>query len=182
LSSTITTSAVYGNSRTVFGGNIIEASKWRYQVINGVNCKITETTKDGKTIMDTASVLSETLTSNLVLNSKKLGWINCDRFYNDNSPRIDVIVKYTGTFAPNVVLVFEDINSVLPYSYREDNKLVFKNIPSDKNIVFVGLYKSKDNDKILFAQKRTKSKDGLVESITFEELSATEVQQKMIAL
>ncbi len=167
-------------SQEVFGSS--ENSKWKYESINGESFKIIETFKNGKTTHDTISLESEIMTKELVLNSKKLGWINCDRFYKDNSTKIDLIVEYKGDFVPNLVVVFEDINSVLPYSYREDNKLIFKNIPSDKNIVFIGLFKSKNSDKILFAQKRTLSKIGLVEDLKFEELSREEVVQKTNAL
>jgi hypothetical protein len=173
---------VSGSSITRSGNYILESSIWKYEIINGEKYKIIETLKNGITSHDTISAESENLTKDLVLNSKKLGWINCDRFYKDNSTKIDLIVEYKGDFVPNLVVVFEDINSVLPYSYREDNKLIFKNIPSDKNIVFIGLFKSKNSDKILFAQKKTISKNSLVEDLQFEELSKDEVAQKINAL
>ena len=171
-----------GKSTTTVNGDVTYFSKWEYKEINGEMFKVIETTTNGKTTYDTVSVESEKVTRDLVLNTKKLGWINCDKFYKDNSPKIDVIVKYSGLFVPSVVAVFENINSVLPYSYREDDKLIFKNIPTNQNIVFIGLFKSKNNSKILFAQKKTKSKDGLIEIITFDELTADEVENKINAL
>jgi hypothetical protein len=176
------TTKISGTSKTMSAMVVVESSEWKYEVINGEKFKVTKRTKNGKTTYDTISAESENLTKDLVLNSKKLGWINCDRFYKDNSPKIDITVKYTGAFAPNMVAVFEDINSVLPYSYREDNKLIFKNIPAGKDIVFIGLFKSKGKDKIWFAQKKTKSREGLVESVTFDELNSDDVQQKVSAL
>lgn len=181
-SRTIIGGEISGSSSTKIGEIIIESSKWKYEDIGGESFKIIETTKDGKTIHDTVSTVSEKLTKDLVLRSTKLGWINCDRFYKDDSPKIDLIVKYSGAFVPNLVIVFKDINSVLPYSYREDNKLIFKNIPSDQSIVLIGIFQSKSSNKILFAQKNTKSNAGLIETITFEELSAYQVEQKMHAL
>ena len=74
------------------------------------------------------------IVNDLILSSPKLGWINCDRFYQDKTPKVDLIVKYEGDFTPNVVLVFKEINSVLPYSYRENNYLVFRNVPVNNSI------------------------------------------------
>jgi hypothetical protein len=180
--SSSTTIETSGRSMTRMGNQILESSKWIYEVINGERVKITETKKNGKVYIDTTSAETEDMTNKLVLSSKRLGWINCDKFFNDNSPKIDLIVKYSGSFVPNIVIVFEDINSVLPYSFREDDKLIFKNIPSGKSVVIIGLYKSNTNEKTLFAQKKTKIKDGLIETITFEELSPNEIEQKLDAL
>ena len=70
-----------------------------------------------------------------------LGWINCDRFYKNTSPKINYIVRVPGELNPDVTLVFEDINSVMPYTYRIGNDFVFANIPTGMKVKVIGLYR-----------------------------------------
>jgi hypothetical protein len=162
-------------SWTTVGRDTITVSKWEVENIDGSLYKIGWHKKKNKIIYDTISIANEQLTSQLFLASQKLGWINCDRFYNDPAPKIDLIVTYTGTFIPSMVVLFEEINSVMPYTYREGNKLIFKNVPADKKITFIGLHKVKESDNILFAQKKTTS-SLIPENIEFNNLNKSEVE------
>ncbi len=160
---------------TTVGRDTITVSKWQVVNIDGSLFKIGWHKKKNKITYDTVAFANEQLTSQLFLASQKLGWINCDRFYNDPAPKIDLIVTYTGTFVPSVVVLFEEINSVMPYTYREGNKLIFKNVPADKKITFIGLHKVKESDNIMFAQKKTTSSLN-PENIEFNNLNKAEVE------
>ncbi len=177
-----TSTIVSMNSYTLIMGERVSESKSKYETINGQKLKITETKEKGKTYYDTVSVESEALTNDLWLNTNRFGWINCDRFYKYETPKIDIVVQYSGSFVPNVVAVFKDINSILPYSYREDNKLVFKNVPSNQEITFIGIQGTKNKEKIFFAEKKSITKSAVIENIIFKELLPIEVEQRMKTL
>ena len=48
-----------------------------------------------------------------VLTTSRLGWINCDRFYNDPSPRTILAVADPDASDEEVYLVFTGIKSML---------------------------------------------------------------------
>ncbi|MFM9984175.1 MAG: hypothetical protein ACKVOK_03035 [Flavobacteriales bacterium] len=71
-----------------------------------------------------------------VFSSSELGWINCDRFVEDEE-RVDYTVE---TSSPDCTmsLVFTDINSVLK-GVPEGDKVVFYDIPKGRNVKVVGI-------------------------------------------
>ena len=166
------------------GGDTISRSKWWYEKIGGETYKIerTEHLRLNKITIDTTDVENEKLLDELLMASTNVGWINCDRFWNDNSPKEDVIVEFTGEFVPVVTLVFDDIKSVLPYSYREDNRLIFKNIPINRDITIIGLHHTKDDNETLFAIQKSTSKKGLNEKLHFERKRYEEIKSKLANL
>jgi hypothetical protein len=64
----------------------------------------------------------------MVLSSGSLGWINCDRFYN-NRNRTNLKVELDHAYKPVVRLVFKNINSVMPAYLDSDGKFIFSGIP-----------------------------------------------------
>ncbi|RXK62597.1 hypothetical protein ESA94_06250 [Lacibacter luteus] len=76
---------------------------------------------------------------------KSLGWINCDRFYNDSRPKIDYIVNL-GEDASNyyTMLVFDKIRSSMT-GYFSGNSVVFPNVPEGESvqIISIGIEKGK---------------------------------------
>lgn len=74
---------------------------------------------------------------NLIFKSTKLGWINCDRFY-DVADKIDLIVHVDSIYNPFVFLVFEDIRSVMMGIYIEADRVIFNGIPVDQKVKLVG--------------------------------------------
>lgn len=71
------------------------------------------------------------------MESSRLGWINCDRFY-DVQDKTDLFVKADSTLKPSVRLVFSDIKSVMPgYKYSSDYTIKFDNMPSGKEATVV---------------------------------------------
>jgi hypothetical protein len=76
---------------------------------------------------------------------RNLGWINCDRFYNDQRPRVDYYVDLKDT-AVNyyTLLVFENMRSMLS-GYTNGNKIVFSNVPEGEpaKVISVGIQNGK---------------------------------------
>lgn len=79
---------------------------------------------------------------NNAMKINRLGWINCDRFVDDVSPRTDLHILADGqpsnSQTTKYYLVFQDIKSIMPFE-AVDNKLVVKNIPSGQNVTVVGI-------------------------------------------
>lgn len=90
------------------------------------------------------------------LTSNRLGWINCDKFYNDKSPKIDFVITINKDTKANVYLVFENINSIMPYTFKENNKFHFNNVPKGMAVKVVGIYDAKDKEACHFAWVDTK--------------------------
>jgi len=80
-----------------------------------------------------------------IMQTAKLGWINCDRFRESNN-----LTNFVAYFDPQnyaslqISLVFEDINSVLGGHMRSDGKVTFDRVPQgEKALLFA--YQIKDN-------------------------------------
>ncbi|MFN3752955.1 OmpA family protein [Flavobacterium sp.] len=63
-----------------------------------------------------------------ILTSTKLGWINCDRFY-EIKDKTDLLVDIDLKYKPEIRLVFKDINSIMSGHIDKNNKLVLSGIP-----------------------------------------------------
>ncbi|MFN0030941.1 MAG: hypothetical protein ACKVOR_02135 [Flavobacteriales bacterium] len=71
-----------------------------------------------------------------VYSSSELGWINCDRFYEDG-PRVDYTVN-TNSEDCIMSMVFTDINSVLKGA-PEGGHVVFTDIPANRPVKLVAI-------------------------------------------
>jgi len=117
-----------------------------------------------------------------LISVSKLGWINCDRFYRNSSPKIDFVVSVPGEMDPDVTLVFEEINSVMSYSYREGNKYVFRNIPECMKVKVVGLYKNKKQQDYYLAVESMVVHDGEVQVMPLRKGSKEDVKNVIAGL
>jgi len=73
-----------------------------------------------------------------ILTATKLGWINCDRFWNTSEEKIDFIVKVKSPNDTKVIITFNEIKSVMQGEKQMD-KVIFKNIPINKEIKVIGI-------------------------------------------
>ena len=153
---------------------------WHKNVDGYWNVGFQRTRADG-TIENYAGLESDAAMNNL-LTSTNLGWINCDRFYRTPQPKVNFVVEYEGDFTPSVFLVFKEINSVMPYSYRKGNRLYFTGIPVDMQAEIVGLYKSADREVVQFARKPVKVQGGVKEEIDFLPIDLETVEGLMATL
>lgn len=163
----------------------ISTSRWWYETIGDETLKITETINyedNKKIIYDSIVAENEILMQAFTQSTSSLGWINCDRFWNDPGPKTDLIVEYDGQDEPLISVVFEDINSILPYSYREDNKFYFKNVPVGMNIKIVGLAAKNEQDDIMFGLIDYKITNKSAANINLNSKTKAEVSEIMAQL
>jgi hypothetical protein len=128
---------------------------------------------------DTVPADSKFKMRQLLMTSSSLGWINCDRFYNSKAPKIDLIVKCNEEYIPELSLVFSNINAVLPYSYREDNKFIFKNIPINMEFRLVALYCSARQSNIKFSFVKGNSNSKIVGPLVFQSKSEKQIENQL---
>lgn len=90
-------------------------------------------------------------------NLMKLGWINCDRFYNTPATEkqtINVLVANDQVSSVRVFAIFKDIESVMCRSYIQgQQQLVFEDIPSTAPIQLIAIGANLEDQKIYLCQK-----------------------------
>jgi hypothetical protein len=73
-----------------------------------------------------------------VFSSTELGWINCDRFLQDEGPMVDFVVETLGCENANVSMVFDKDRSIVA-GMKQGDSFVFKNIPANRSIRVIAI-------------------------------------------
>ena len=131
----------------------------------------------------------DTLLSNTNLNAlakrysvdiRELGWINCDRFYQDNSPRIEYIVNL-GDTASNyfTLLVFDDLKSMINGTVS-GNRVRFSGMPLGRKarLLSIGIR----DGKPISAMQPVSIDRQVLEGLKFEETSAPAFKEQVATL
>ena len=111
-----------------------------------------------------------------LLASTKLGWINCDRFWNTPEEKTDLLVKVKDPRNAKVQLVFEDINSIMQGEQKGDS-LLFKNIPLGRSIKVIAI--SYHEGKPTLSVTKTKVSKAALELNAFKEFSLDELDAEL---
>jgi len=111
-----------------------------------------------------------------IFSSSRLGWINCDRFLNDNKPKIDYFVKIEDPVNTDIKIVFNDIKSI-SYGEEEDNEYIFRNIPIGQNITIVAL--KYQNKQYFLALKETKIQANGAPELTFQPVTIQNLKETL---
>jgi hypothetical protein len=110
-----------------------------------------------------------------IFSISKLGWINCDRFY-DAEETTDLIVQNPVNSQTKMKLVFSDIDGVLMADIVA-GKYVFKNVPVGSKATIVGI--KNDEGDILTAFKKVKISKQPIKNINFTETTLAEFRAKI---
>jgi|GEM_PF-3600929 len=104
------------------------------------------------------------------LSAGKLGWINCDRFY-DTPNTSPLMVKVDSKEPVSVRIVFRDINSVLPCYTSSNHKDVYtaENIPTGEKVLLMAYSVKGDNAVLGYKEIVIGENDS--ETITLNNLS-----------
>lgn len=130
------------------------------------------------TLLNNANLSS--LAKRYSVDIRELGWINCDRFYRENGPRIDYIVNL-GDTASNyfTLLVFEDIRSMINGTVA-GNQVRFNQMPLGKKarLITVGIREGKP----VTAMMPVTIDRQVLTGLKFEETSAPAFKEQVATL
>lgn len=109
------------------------------------------------------------------------GWINCDRFYNNPSPKTDIllIVNNDSLQGARFFAIFKDIRSVMTEYYYKGRKETasFRNIPEGKELTIIAL-SAKDETPYIFETTINTETDKQVQ-IEFMATTQADVKERM---
>lgn len=111
------------------------------------------------------------------MNIQKLGWINCDSFYNEVTEKLTIIYNSENKLDfVNAFIVYENINSVMNLFSEKRTKLTSEiNIPINQKIKIIGF--SFKNDKFYFGIKELTTTKGIPIEINFREVTEKELNE-----
>lgn len=122
-------------------------------------------------------------TDKIVLNSAKLGWINCDRFLNVATINYGITTETDA----NVRLALKKYKSFFATIYRKNenndptSKFIFSNIPANEEAVIISTRSV--NGKIMLAIENIKtSLSTPLPKLTYKEVTAAELEAAIKAL
>lgn len=104
---------------------------------------------------------------NYVLRTNQLGWINCDRFNNDDRPKVNINILANST-NEDYMLYFENFQSAIR-AKKVNKRSVIKNIPKGARAILLGI--KYENGKIFLGKKDLKVSTKPIEKIRFKEVA-----------
>jgi TonB family protein len=105
------------------------------------------------------------MTTNAVLKSAKLGWINCDRFIGNSRNQFTQYVANEHEAYINCYLIFHEIKSIMP-SYATSTGFKFLNVPVGSKVTLVAI--SAEDDELKYDVQTFKAQKGHPMSIQLE--------------
>lgn len=109
-----------------------------------------------------------------------LGWINCDRFYNDNRPKISFVVNLPDTASGySTFLVFDKIKSMMTGA-TYGNQVRFTNVPAGETVrvISVGI----QDKKTVAAMQDAVLSGNPLSGLRFEETTPAEFREQAAAM
>ncbi|HEX6180722.1 MAG TPA: hypothetical protein VFZ47_05710, partial [Chitinophagaceae bacterium] len=128
--------------------------------------------------MDSASLnsLYSSDISRYVFSASKLGWINCDRFPNDNRPRFNYAVN-TGEYEDlDVKLIFSSIRGIMP-GERITKGSQFRQVPEGEKVTIVAIKKL--NGAHYFATATSTVSTAPFDGLDFKQVTIQQLKEQM---
>lgn len=110
------------------------------------------------------------------LSANRLGWINCDIFYDIDKPLIDMIV-HAPSDSGLIKLVFRDYKTMVSGVLKEDGNVHFYNLPLGEPVQVIAVYPQQA--EILFSLTNATIAAELPELAPASVLSRTELEKKL---
>ncbi|MFN0203424.1 MAG: hypothetical protein ACKVTZ_17995 [Bacteroidia bacterium] len=133
-------------------------------------------------------------TMNAVATINQLGWINCDRFYNDLRPKTTLVFKPENFKIPSnspallalshkvlidAKLIFVNEKAIMQGRYNNEGEIEFPNIPIGTETYLIASQYTKDGGKVLFASLPLTITKRNTEIAEFELLTLEEYKAKL---
>jgi len=105
----------------------------------------------------------------------KLGWINCDRFYNDPAEKMEVQIQEAED--ATLYAVCKDMNAMLPFHRNSEGTYAANGLPKGKKITVIAI-KIKDGMP-QYAQREMKVGDTVSSSMTYRSLPLRDLKEEL---
>ena len=113
---------------------------------------------------------------NYVFTVSDMQWINCDRFYDNQAPLVDVKIKENDE-GVKYYIVCNDINSFITAEQIDQSVYQANSIPQNTNITIVGV--KLKNGKLQMASMKTKAGSKAAYQLTFFDTSLKQVSEEL---
>ena len=113
-----------------------------------------------------------------ILKSSGLGWINCDKF-SENENKIPLSFVCDRSFNGNATLIFTEIKSILAGSVLKGEKfntINYENVPEGREAIVLLFAISADKQKVFYATQKIKIGEKPKKEMVFKETSAKEFE------
>lgn len=111
-----------------------------------------------------------------IFSTSKLGWINCDRFYNSPKPRTNFYVDCGDYTELDIKLVFHSFKAVLG-NYTSKTVYKFQDIPDDEALTIVVVKKINNKTFLSVTESNTNLKS--VNNLSFEKVTMDRLKLKL---
>jgi len=105
----------------------------------------------------------------------KLGWINCDRFYNDPAEKMEVLIQEAED--ATLYAICKDINAMLPFHRNSEGTYAANGLQKGKKITIIAI-KIKDGMP-QFAQQDMKVGDATLSNMAYKSLPLRELKEEL---
>jgi len=105
----------------------------------------------------------------------KLGWINCDRFYNDPAEKMQVTINEVED--ATLYAVCKDINAMLPFYRNSEGTYAANGLPKGQKITVIAI-KIKDGMP-QYAQRDMKVGDAALSNMTYRSLPLRDLREEL---
>lgn len=110
-----------------------------------------------------------------VFSITKLGWINCDRFY-EVQEKVDVLAEIQVSPNTKLMMAFGDIDAVLAPDIA-NGKYVFPNVPIGRPVTIIGIKNENGKFKTAFQQTTTTAQP--IRDLVFQETTLTKLREDL---
>jgi hypothetical protein len=115
------------------------------------------------------------------VNINSLGWINCDRFYNDSREKINYFVDLQDSAVNYFTMrVFNGMRSMMT-GYMTGNKVQFFNVPVGEPVKIISIGVDKKGETVMAMQETKINKNGLP-GMPFESASSPKIKSSLIKI
>ncbi len=105
-----------------------------------------------------------------LMSMTKLGWINCDRFYDTNNST-HLLVKADSIEKTCVALIFKTMKSVLPGYQFANHTTEFKNIPSGEEVIILAYRVNEKTKEVVVGKQELTLGDTSLVQLNMETMS-----------
>ena len=111
-----------------------------------------------------------------IFSASKLGWINCDFFWQTNDAKINYIVKVDHGTKPNINLIFKEQKSIINGTLVGD-KCIFSNIPANQQVRVVSVLFQNGHPQLAVKETTTIEKE--LEHLEYKDFSVEELEKEV---